>query len=189
MNKVHSFLDRSLVPTWKYERAVRVALETLLLIACAVPVVTGWRSLIAQAIVCALRLHQAEVGREKASILGRAKEHGFILDPLMGLEKKKRLAVLDARDAIITWVWPVLVPVVSAAETSAWTWALGIGIIATIVRVWFDKWAMPKWRASRVEWRKASFRQRHAQIVGLRAKAIETNQVIICNSQKERAES
>jgi hypothetical protein len=162
MSKLHSLLDRSSRPTWQYERAVRVLLETLLLIACAAPVVTGRHSLIAQVIVGALRLHQAEVGREKASIIGRAKEHGFILDPLMGLTKKKRLAILDARDAIITWFWPVLVPIVSASETNAFTWALGIGIIATMIRVWFDKWAMPKWRAGRVEWRKANFKQRHA---------------------------
>ena len=167
MSKLHSFLDHSSVPTWKYERAVRVAMEAILLVACAAPVVTGWKSLLAQIIVGALRLHQAEVGREKASIVSRAKEQGLFLEPsTMGKEKAKRLRVLDAREAIISWVWPVLVPIVTAAETNTWTLVLVIGIIATIVRVWFDKWAMPKWRASRVEWRKANFKQRRAVVIG-----------------------
>lgn len=157
MSRIHSFLDRSSVPTWRYERAVRITMETLLLIACAVPVITGWRSLVAQLIVGALRLHQAENGREKASIVGRFAEAGEPTTLMLPARKKARLAVLDARDAIITWSWPVVVPIVSAAETSAWSWALALGIAATLVRAWFDKWAMPKWRASRVEWRKNRF--------------------------------
>jgi len=158
---VHSFLDRSSVPTWKYERAVRVAMETILLAACAAPVVAGWKSLLAQVIVGALRLHQAEVGREKTSILSRAKEQGLFLEPsTMGKEKARRLNVLDAREAIIAWVWPVLVPLVAAAETNAWTLVLGIGIVATIVRVVFDKVVIPNWRTDRVGWRKANTLQR-----------------------------
>jgi len=157
MSYVHSFLDRSSVPTWQYERAVRVAMETILLVACAVPVVTGWRSLLAQIIVGALRLHQAEVGREKTSILSRAKEQGLFLEPsTMGKEKAKRLNVLDAREAIIAWVWPVLVPLVAAAETNARTLVLGIGIVATVARVVFDKVVILNWRTSRVGWRKAN---------------------------------
>ena len=162
MSKLHSFLDCSSVPTWKYERAVRVAIEAILLVACAAPAVIGWKSLLAQVIVGALRLHQAEVGREKASIVSRSKEQGLIVEPMLIFSKRQRIAVLDAREAIIAWVWPVLVPLVSAAETNAWTLVLVVGIVATIVRVWFDKWAMPKWRKSRVEWRKANFKQRHA---------------------------
>jgi len=161
MSYVHSFLDRSLVPTWKYERAVRVALETILLVACAVPVVTGWKSLLAQIIVGALRLHQAETGREKVSILSRAKEQGLFLEPsTMGKEKAKRLHVLDARESIIAWVWPVLVPLVASAETNSWTLVLGIGIVATVVRAAFDKVVILKWRTSRVEWRKVNPLQR-----------------------------
>ena len=167
MKIVHSFLDRSSVLTWKYERAVRVAMETILLVVCAAPVVTGWRSLIAQALVGALRLHQAEVGREKASIMSRAKEQGLFLEPsTMGKGKAKRLHVLDAREAIIAWVWPVLVPLVAAAETNAWTWVLVVGVMATLARIAFDKWAMPKWRASRVGWRKVNFKQRRAVVIG-----------------------
>jgi len=161
MSYVHSFLDRSSVPTWQYERAVRVAMEMILLVACAVPVVTGWKSLLAQVIVGALRLHQAEVGREKTSILSRAKEQGLFLEPsTMGKEKAKRLNVLDARESIIAWVWPVLVPLVASAETNSWTLVLGIGIVATVVRAAFDKVVILKWRTSRVEWRKVNPLQR-----------------------------
>ena len=157
MSKLHSFLDHSSVPTWKYERAVRVAMEAILLVACAAPVVTGWKSLLAQIIVGALRLHQAEVGREKASIMSRAKEQGLFLEPsTMGKEKAKRLRVLDAREAIISWVWPVLVPIVTAAETNTWTLVLAAGIAATVMRVVFDKVVIPNWRTSRVGWRKVN---------------------------------
>lgn len=166
MRIAHSFLDRSSVPTWKYERAVRVTMETILLVVCAAPVVTGWRSLLAQIIVGALRLHQAEVGREKASIMSRPKEQGLIAEPMLIFSKRQRIAVLDAREAIIAWVWPVLVPLVSVAETNAWTWALQFGFFATLIRVGFDKWVMPRWRASRVEWRKVNFKQRRAVVIG-----------------------
>jgi hypothetical protein len=159
MRIVHSFLDRSSVPTWKYERAVRVAMETILLVACAAPVVTGWRSLLAQIIVGALRLHQAEVGREKASIIGRAYEHRLL--PALDLPTAKRnlIHAIEKREAIIAWVWPVLVPLVAAAETNAWTLVLVVGIVATIVRIWFDKWVTPNWRTNRVDWRKANLVQ------------------------------
>lgn len=168
MNCVHSFLDRSSVPTWKYERAVRVLMETTLLVACAVPVITGWKSLLAQIIVGALRLHQAEVGREKASIIGRAYEHKLL--PALDLPTVKRnlIHAIEKREAIIAWVWPVLVPLVAAAETNAWTLVLAVGIVATIVRVWFDKWVMPKWRTSRVKWRE---REHVSVIVGTDAAA------------------
>jgi len=159
MSYVHSFLDRSSVPTWKYERAVRVAMETILLVACAAPVVTGWRSLLAQIIVGALRLHQAEVGREKASIMSRPKEQGLIAEPMLIFSKRQRIAVLDKREAIIAWFWPVLVPLVAAAETNAWTLVLVVGIVATFVRIWFDKWVIPNWRTNRVDWRKANLVQ------------------------------
>ena len=135
-------------------------METILLVACAAPVVTGWKSLLAQTIVGGLRLHQAETGREKASIVSRAKEQGLFLEPsTMGKEKAKRLHILDAREAIIAWVWPVLVPLVAAAETNTWTLVLAVGVVATVVRVWFDKWVIPRWRASRVEWRKSETRE------------------------------
>jgi hypothetical protein len=166
VNLLHSFLDRSSVPTWKYERAVRVAMEALLLVACAAPVVTGWKSLLAQTIVGTLRLHQAEVGREKASILSRPKEQGLIAEPMLIFSKRQRLALLDKREAIIAWVWPVLVPLVAAAETNAWTLVVGIGIVATIARIVFDKVVIPKWRTSRVGWRKANFKQRRAIVIG-----------------------
>lgn len=155
MNSIHRFIDRSGLPTFVWERRVRILLETILIVVCAAPVVTGWRSLVAQALVGALRLHQAENGREKASIIGRAKESGLFLEPTtLAREKVKRLLVLENRDAIITWAWPVIVPIVSAAETSAFTLALAIGILATLTRVGFDKLAIPAWRKSRLEWRK-----------------------------------
>ena len=155
MNSIHRFIDRSGLPTFVLERRVRILLETILLVACAVPVITGWRSLVAQVLVGALRLHQAENGREKASIIGRAKESGLFLEPsTLAREKVKRLLVLENRDAIMTWTWPVLVPIVSAAETSAFTLALAIGILATLARAGFDKLAMPAWRKSRLKWRK-----------------------------------
>jgi hypothetical protein len=154
MKTIHAFIDRSGLPTWVWERRVRILLETLLLVACAAPVVTGWRSFIAQALVGALRLHQAENAREKASITGRAKEAGLFLEPTtMAREKVKRLLILDNRDAIMTWIWPVLIPIVSAAETSAFGLALAAGILATVARVAFDKLAIPAWRKSRLEWR------------------------------------
>ena len=153
MKPIHCFIDRSGLPTWVWERRVRVLLETLLLVACAAPVATGWRSFIAQALVGALRLHQAENGREKASIIGRFAEAGGPTDLMLPAHKKARVCVLDARDEIMTWVWPVLVPVVSAAEASAFSLALVAGILATLARVGFDKLAMPAWRKSRLEWR------------------------------------
>lgn len=154
MKSIHVFIDRSGLPTWVWERRVRVLLETLLLVACAAPVVTGWRSFVAQVLVGVLRLHQAENTREKASITGRAKEAGLFLEPTtMAREKVKRLLILDNRDAIVTWIWPVLIPIVSAAETSAFSLALVVGMLATLARVGFDKLAMPAWRKSRLEWR------------------------------------
>jgi hypothetical protein len=127
-------------------------METILLVICAAPVVTGWRSLVAQALVGALRLHQAETGREKASIIGRAYEGR--LTPALDLptHKRNRIFVLEKRDAIITWTWPALVPIVSAAETRTFTLVFALGIVATLSRVAFDKLAMPRWRLSRLEW-------------------------------------
>lgn len=152
MKSIHTLIDRSGLPTWVWERRVRVLLELILLVACAAPVITGWRSFVSQMLVGALRLHQAENGREKASIIGRAKEAGLFLEPTtMAREKVKRLLVLENRDALITWTWPVIVPIVSAAETSAFSSALAAGILATLARVAFDKLAMPAWRKSRVD--------------------------------------
>jgi hypothetical protein len=153
MKTIHAFIDRSGLPTWVWERRVRILLETLLLVACAAPVVTGWRSLVAQALVGALRLHQAENGREKASIIGRFAEIGGPTDLMLPAHKKARVLVLDARDTIMTWIWPVIVPILCAAETSAFNLALVAGILATLARVAFDKLAIPAWRKSRLEWR------------------------------------
>jgi hypothetical protein len=153
MKTIHAFIDRSGLPTWIWERRVRILLETLLLVACAAPVVTGWRSFIAQALVGTLRLHQAENAREKASVIGRFAEAGGPMDLMLPAHKKARVRVLDARDTLISWVWPVLVPIVSAAETSAFNFALAAGILATVARVAFDKLAIPAWRKSRLEWR------------------------------------
>ena len=154
MNWIHSFFDRSSVPTWRYERTVRVLLETLLLVICAAPVITGWRSLVAQVLVGALRLHQAENGREKASILGRyAEQNDGEPYSVLAAHKQTRIKTLDARDALITWTWPALVPIVSAAETRSFTLVLVLGILATLARVAFDKLAIPRWRLSRLEWK------------------------------------
>ena len=154
MSKIHRFIDRSGLPTFVWERRARILLETILLVACAAPVITGWRSLVAQVLVGALRLHQAENGREKASILTRFAEltESFPHSDLAEI-KQSRIKILDARDAIMTWVWPVLVPIVGASETSAFTLALVVGILATFARVAFDKLAMPAWRKSRLEWK------------------------------------
>ncbi len=163
MNWIHSFLDRSPVDTWRYEKRVRVALETLLLIACAAPVVTGWRSFIAQLVVGALRLHQAEMAREKASIWSRPTL--MSTPPVLIFSKRQRISELEKRDQIISWTWPVFVPMVQAAETRAFGVAVALGIVATLVRVWFDRWAMPMWRKSRVEWRREQLRKQCAGIV------------------------
>lgn len=155
MKTMHSFIDRSGLPTFVWERRVRILLETILLVACAASVVTGWRSLVAQVLVGALRLHQAENGREKASILGRYAElNDGEPYSVLAAHKQARIKILDARDALITWTWPVIVPIVSAAEASVFTLALVIGILATLARAGFDKLAMPAWRKSRLEWRK-----------------------------------
>jgi hypothetical protein len=153
MNSLHRFIDHSGLPTFVWERRVRILLETILLIGCAAPVITGWRSLLAQVLVGALRLHQAENGREKASIIGRAKESGLATEPDLIFSKRARIRILENRDALITWTWPVLVPIVSASETWAFTWALVIGILATLARAGFDKLAMPAWRKSRLAWK------------------------------------
>ena len=154
MKTIHVLVGRSGLPTFIWERRVRVLLETLLLIACAAPVVTGWRSFLAQALVAALRLHQAENGWEKANIIRRAKETGLFLEPsTMAREKVRRLLVLENRDVLITWTWPALVPIVSAAETRAIGWTVAIGIVVTLIRIGFDKLTMSAWRKSRLEWR------------------------------------
>lgn len=154
MKSIHAFIDRSGLPTWVWERRVRVLLETLLLVVCAAPVVTGWRSFMAQALVGTLRLHQAENGREKASILGRYTElNDGEPHSNLTLHKQARIKILDARDALITWIWPVLVPIVSAAETSTFNLALVVGILATLARVAHDKLVIPAWRKSRLEHR------------------------------------
>jgi hypothetical protein len=154
MKSIHQLIDRSGLPTWVYERRVRILLETILLVACAVPVVTGWRSFVAQVLVGALRLHQAENGREKASILGRYAELNDG-DPYsaLAMHKQRRIKILDNRDAIMTWIWPVLAPIVSAAENSTFNLTLAAGILATLARVAFDKLAVPAWRKSRLEHR------------------------------------
>jgi len=157
MTSIHQLIDRSGLPTWVWERRVRVLMETLLLVACAVPVIAGWRSLVAQVLVGALRLHQAETGREKASIIGRAKEAGLATEPDLHYQKRNRLRELETCDALITWAWPVLVPIVSAAETGSFTMVLVLGILATLARVTFDKLAMPRWRKSRLAWKETRF--------------------------------
>jgi hypothetical protein len=148
---IHRRLDRRARPTFVYERAATLLLEVVLLIACAVAAVTGWRSLIAAGLVGVLRLYETELRREDASVLGRHKERGGV-SPLPP-EKVARAAHRERSLEVVTWLWPGLTSLVMAAEAGPITVTAIAAISATLVRATWGRVVMPRWRASRVAWR------------------------------------
>jgi hypothetical protein len=89
--------------------------------------------------------------REKGSTYGRHTENGGVAPlPEHKIPRdKKREKILN----VITWIWPALATGVQAAETQAITWAVAIGMFATMVRIIIGAIAKPAWRASRMEWK------------------------------------
>lgn len=157
MNAIHRLIDRAEsrfgLRTHHFEAAHRVLFEAFLLALCAVPGVSGWRSLVAALLVNALRLCAAETGRRKASILGRAKEDGLVVEPDLAPEKLAKLREIDEEEAWHTWAWPGLAMAVAAAELQTFTAALALGVGTTLARAWYDKRSLPAWRRSRLAWK------------------------------------
>lgn len=157
MNTIHRAIDRAEarwgLRTHHFEAAHRVAFEAFLLGLCAVPGVSGWRSLVAALLVNALRLRAAETGRRKASILGRVREVNLVVDPDLPLGKLAQLREIEEEEAWHTWAWPGLAMVVAAAELQTFTAALVLSVGATLSRAWYDKRALPAWRRARLAWK------------------------------------
>lgn len=157
MRRIHKYIDESKRPdglpreTWEFEQAVILAIEFILLVVAAAPVVTSWRSGLANTIVLQLRMFEAYWRREDGSVYGRHDEAGGIA-PLP--ERKMARARLRKKIlTIITWIWPGLCTMVQAAEAQTVTWAVGLGLLATMIRLLIGLVAMPAWRKSRIEWK------------------------------------
>ena len=151
IDTIHHHLDRQTRPTFVYERAATLALEVMLLVACALPAVTGWRSCIAAGLVGVLRLYETELRREDASVLGRHKERGGV--SALPAEKVARAGHRERALEVVTWVWPGMTALVMAAEVGPIIATAIAAIGATLVRAAWGRMIMPRWRASRVAWR------------------------------------
>lgn len=153
MNALHRWLDRSARPTFAYERVTTLVVETLLLVLCAIPGVTGLRSAVAASLIGVLRLVETELQREEASVMGRHIEQGGVsaLPPA----KEARAATRRKTMELVAWTWPALTLMLQAAERGRGGIALLIAIGATLLRVAWYRRAMPWWRRSRVAWRSA----------------------------------
>lgn len=134
--------------TWLYERAVNFTLETLLLLACALPAVHDRRSGAVAAVTGLLRLYQAETAREKASIEGRHRERHAA--PPYPPHKQRLIDTLAWREQWVTWAWPALFVLVAA---DSWGWPAAAALFATLTRAAWAKLAFPAWRRSRAAWR------------------------------------
>jgi hypothetical protein len=134
--------------TWRYERAATLALETALLIACALPAVHDLRSGAIAAVTGLLRLYQAETAREKASIEGRHRERHAA--PPYPPRKQALIDALAWREQLVTWAWPALIVLVAA---DSWGWPAATALFATLARAAWAKLAFPAWRRSRAAWR------------------------------------
>lgn len=151
MRRVHQWIDNTGKDTWVYEERVLLPIELALLILAAIPVVTGPRSAIANAIIISLRLFEAYWRREDGAVFGRHKEGGGVA-PLP--ERKRARAEYRAKMlTIVTWIWPGLATMVQAAETKRLTAALCVGLVVTLVRAVIGAKLFPAWRASRIEWK------------------------------------
>lgn len=151
MQRIHQFLDASKRRTYVYERAAFLALEVALLVACAVPTIVGWRSGVAALIVGCLRLYEAELRREEASVTGRHKELGGVAD--LPPEKVARAASRTRALEVVGWLWPILTTMVASADAGRLSAGAALGVGATIVRWVWSRRIMPRWRASRLAWR------------------------------------
>lgn len=150
---IHRFIDASGRPTYVYERRAFLLLEAVLLAACALPVVTGWRSAATYALAALLRLAEAELKREDASVAGRHAERGGV-SPLPP-EKAARAARRSRALEVVGWLWPVLLAAAGAAEAGTLTLAAGAGLWATLCRWFWARRVLPAWRTSRVAWQAA----------------------------------
>lgn len=161
MKRIHLFIDyidtRFGVKTYRVEMAMRLLFETALLVMCAWPSVNTVGGAIVQMFAGAVRLHQVECGRAKASINGRAMEQGKIQPrPQLSAEKELLLEKIEWHDLVCQWIWPVVTPIavaVASGEPNAISGALLLGIAATLLRGLYDKPGMAWWRGSRVEWK------------------------------------
>ena len=154
---IHRFLDSRPAPsrTWHFELGVRMTMEVLLLILCALPVVTSWRAFVAQVIIGAVRFAEAWIGHEGRNIQIRLKEQGIVTsNEFLPREKRVALQRLADCDRWGYWAWPVVVPLVQAAEAQAFGIAVVLTVAATLCRRWLDRGLLPAWRRSRLEWRK-----------------------------------
>lgn len=150
---IHRHLDRSPRPTYAYERAGFLLVEGLLLVVCAVPVVTSTRAALLAIVVGALRLHEAELRREDASVVGRHAERGGI-SPLPAHKEARARQRANALE-IISWAWPSLTTVLLAVDQPTPIAACAVALVAGIARATWSRAVMPAWRRSRVAWRTA----------------------------------
>jgi len=155
MKYIHRFLDWCPLPTWFFEASTRLVLELTLLVACAWPSVTSVESHNAAIFAGVVRLIQGEIGRKRASILGRASEKGLIpACPKLAPKKEHELYVLGWLDDLSTYVLTVLTPIVLVIVGGGKIdVTLGLAVVATLTRTIHDRAAYPLWRASRVAWR------------------------------------
>lgn len=163
MKRIHLFIDwldiYFNIKTYHVEMTLRLLFETVLLVMCAWPSVNTVGGAAVQVFAGAVRLHQVECGRAKASINGRAVEQGKIPPrSKLSAEKELLLEKLEWHDLMIQWIWPVVAPItaaVASGDPNAISSALLLGIAATLLRGLYDKPGMAWWRASRVEWKQA----------------------------------
>jgi hypothetical protein len=138
--------------TWEYERAARISLEIVLLVACAIPVIMGWRSAFGQFVLFMLRVWSTWMTHEARSIRGRGKEQGHTITNLPE-HKQRALTNFEQAEILISWVWPGLLVLIPAVETWTFTLAAGLNLVATMIRITFDTVILPAWRKSRLAWK------------------------------------
>lgn len=150
---IHRHIDRTKRPTYIYERAAFLLVEVALLVACAVPVVTSVRAAALAILVGALRLHEAELRREDASVTGRHAERGGVspLPAAKEAQAQRRARALE----LVSWAWPSLTTVLLAADQRTPAAAWMVAVLAALVRAAWARLVMPAWRRSRVAWRTA----------------------------------
>ena len=153
LGAINRALDRARAPTYVFERAATLAIETALLIAGAVATVRSLPEGIAAAIVAGLQLTATELRREEASVAARHRERGAITILPLPLHKQARALERAKALKIITWFWPSAIMVVAAAPSGRVAWPALVATIAALVRAAWSELVMPLWRRSRVLWR------------------------------------
>jgi len=166
LDRIHRAIDASGVETYIFERAAFLLLELVLLALGALPVVTDLRSGIFVAGVGILRLTEAEVRREEASVMGRHRERGGISE--LPEHKRKRAAWRARMLERMSWYWPSLVLFALAAASRSYGAALWVGLGSVLVRAAWARLVMPAWRRSRIAWRKRQERVQRVQALAHR---------------------